>query len=209
MKNIWNKFSPFAAMGIGFIVAFLGLAKFDPLEAAQEAIKEKITFGNPKSDIEIYLFTDWACPACKKVEPTIEALVPELMKDNKVYFVDYVIHPETLNYLPYHLAFQLNNKAQYLKLRHMLEDISKKNKNPSEEQISKAAAKLGVKFKELSYADVDAGEKYFKSLGEKFKVKSTPTMVIINVDSKKGKKLVGGEEITKDNILKSINTLKG
>ena len=45
-------------------------------------------------------------------------------------------------------------------------------------------------------------------VGEKFKIKGTPTMVIINREAKKGKKLTGNKEITKDNALKAIETLK-
>lgn len=207
MKTFWNKFSPFAAIGLGFIIAFFGVAKHDELVAVQEAIKDKLAFGNHTSNVEIYLFTDWACPACRKLEPTLEAFVPDLIKNHKVLFVDQVIHPETLNYMPFHLSFMVNNKPQYLKLRQMLQDLSKETGTPTEEQISKGSAKLGVTFQELNYADVAMGIKYFKGLDDKFKIKSTPTMVIINKDTKKGKKLVGTDEITKINVLKAIKTL--
>jgi thiol-disulfide isomerase/thioredoxin len=209
MKTIWNRVAPFAAIALGFLVAFFGITKHDELQAAQEAIKDKIAFGSSKSDIEIYLFTDWACPACRKLEPTLEKLAPEIMQNNQFYFVDHVIHPETLNFIPYNLSFMLNNKPEYFRLRHMLGEISKETSTPTEDQVTKGAAKLGVTFHELNYADIATGTKYFKSLGEKFKIKGTPTMILINKETKKGKKLTGNDEITKENILKSINTLKG
>ena len=209
MKTIWNRIAPVAAIGAGFIVAFFGVVKHDALQAAQEALRDKLAFGNGKSDIEIYLFTDWACPACRKLEPEVEKIAPEIMKDNQFFFVDHVIHPETLNFIPYNLSFMLNNKPEYFKLRHMLGEISKETSTPSEDQITKGASKLGVTFRELNYADVATGTKYFKTLGEKFKIKGTPTMVLINKETKKGKKLAGNDEITKENILKSISALKG
>src|ERR1700733_2163367 len=208
MQTIWNRVAPFAAIGVGFVVTFFGVTKHDALQAAQEAIKDKIAFGNIKSDIEIYLFTDWACPACRKLEPTVEKLVPEIMQNNQFFFVDHVIHPETLNFIPYNLSFMLNNKSEYFRLRHMLGEISKETSTPTEDQITKGAAKLGVTFRELNYSDVAAGTKYFKSLGEKFKIRGTPTTVLINKDTKKGRKLTGNNEIKKKNIIKSINALK-
>lgn len=209
MKTIWNKIAPVAAIGAGFIVAFFGVAKHDALQAAQESLKDKLAFGNTKSDIEIYLFTDWACPACRKLEPTVEKIAPDIMLNSKFYFVDHVIHPETLNFIPYNLSFMLNNKPEYFQLRQMLGEISKETSTPSEDQITKGASKLGVTFRELNYADVATGTKYFKNLAEKFKIKGTPTMVLINKETKKGKKLAGNDEITKENILKAIGALKG
>jgi thiol-disulfide isomerase/thioredoxin len=204
MKNYWN----ISALCLGFGLAFFGIVQKDDALAAQNSIKDSITFGKKDSNIEVYIFTDWACPACRKAEPEIDKIVEKISPEAKITFVDHVVHPETMNFIPYNLSFMINNKNQYIQLRHMLSEISLKTGKPTEVEVGQAAAKLGAKFDELDYADVAAGIDYFKQLGEKFKVKGTPTLVIVNVASKKGKKLSGGGEITEQNVTEAIKTMK-
>lgn len=208
MKPFINSLFSSTALVVGLLAAFLGTSKYDAMEAAENTIKENIVFGPKDSNVEVFLFTDWACPACRKLEPGLEKMSNGITKDARLYFIDHAIHPETLNFIPYHLSFMLNNKPQYFKLRDMLTSISEKTGTPTEEQVAAAASKLGVKYNELNYADVAMGIKYFKALGEKFKIEGTPTMVIVNTETKKGKKLTGNNEITAENIQQAISTLK-
>ena len=195
-------------MFIGFFSSFMGITKLDAMAEAGATLEKSLEFGNKTSNIEVYLFTDWACPACQKLEGQLEPMANAIMKEATFIFVDHAIHPETLNFIPYHLSFIINDKPQYFKLRNMLTEISKKTGSPTEEEITEAAKKLGVTYKELNYADVALGIKYFKQLGKKFKIVGTPTLVILNKDTKKGKKLTGNDEITMNNTLKAIETLK-
>ncbi len=204
MKNYWN----ISALALGFACAFFGIVQNDEAAAAQNSIKESIAFGNTDSNIEVYIFTDWECPACRKVEPTLEQIVKKISPEAKITFVDFVVHPETLNFIPYNLSFMVNDKNQYFKLRHILTEISLKTGKPTESQIEQAIGKIGVKFNELDYADVQAGMEYFKQLGEKYQVKGTPTMVIVNVTAKKGKKLYGGAEITEAGVSEALKVMK-
>ncbi|CCB91582.1 putative O Protein-disulfide isomerase [Waddlia chondrophila 2032/99] len=208
MLTKWKSLTSTTAIGIGLLVAFLGVTKKDAMQAAQNSIKENIAFGNQNSNIEVYLFTDWACPACRKLEPNLKRMVESIDGDAKFFFIDHAIHPETLNYVPYNLSFIINNKPKYFELRDMLTELSKTNSSPSEDLITKEANQHGVKYTELSYAEIALAIKYYKKLGEKFKVKGTPTLVIINTETKKGKKLSGNNEITEENLVKSIETLK-
>lgn len=208
MLTKWKSLTSTTAIGIGLLVAFLGVTKNDAMEAAQNSIKESIAFGNQDSNIEVYLFSDWACPACRKLEPHLKRLFERVQGDSKFFFIDHAIHPETLNYVPYHLSFIINNKPKYFELRDMLTEISESNPSPSEDLITEKASKHGVEYKELNYADIALAIKYYKKLGEKFKVKGTPTLVIINTETKKGKKLAGNGEITEENVVESIETLK-
>ncbi len=208
MKFAYGSLASIATVFIGFLIAFVGLSKIDKLEAAQEGLKEKITFGNASSPIEVYLFTDWQCPSCRKIEPVIEKIAPKIMTKAKLVFVDLPIHQETMNYTPYNLAFMVNNKDKYLKLRDILTTLSQQTGAPTEEQVEKAIAPLGVKYQQLNYADVAVGFKYYKDLAKQFGVTATPTLVIVNLDTKKGKKLKGGAEITETNILNAIDAIK-
>lgn len=209
MKNRLQGLGMFAAFVLGFLAAFGGVTKIDRLEAAESAIKEKIKFGNSSSPVEVFVFTDWACPACRMLEPKLENLSNKIMKKASLTFVDVVVHPETLNYAPYNLSFMIQNKPEYFKARGALTRLSQQTKKPNDRQISQIMKPLGVNFQELGYEDISLGMKYFDQLADKFKINATPTMVIINRGAKKGKKLSGVEEITESNVLKAIDSLKG
>lgn len=193
---------------LGLTLAYFGVVRDNQLQAVENTVKENIVFGNKDSSIDVYLFTDWACPACRSVEPTITKMAPKVMKEARLTFVDFAIHPETLNYTPYNLAFMVHNKDQYFKLRDALTELAQKNSAPTDEDIQKLAKENGASLKELNYADVTLANKFFTHLGKEFDIHSTPTMVIINKEAKKGKKLQGGTEITEENVLKYINELK-
>jgi thiol-disulfide isomerase/thioredoxin len=205
----WVQISALSAVLLfGFTASFLGVTKIDRLQAVEDAIKETIKFGNLQSPIEIYVFTDWACPACRAIEPSLEAMAPRLAKQAQLTFVDTVIHPETLNYAPYNLSFMAYNKPQYFKIRESLGKLSVKNKKPTDEEIAQVAASLGVRYRELPYQDISTAMHYFEDLVDKFKITGTPTIAIVNRDLKKGKKLAGMEEITESNVMKAIDSLR-
>lgn len=193
---------------LGFMLAFFGVAKVDKLQAAQDTIEKSVAFGDQNSPIEMYLFTDWACPACRKLEPMLHKFLPEVSKKAKFYFVDFVVHPETMNFVPYNLSFMINNKENYLKIRDILTEISVETGSPEEDQIQTAVEKIGITYDQLNYADVALGIRFFRELGQKYKIQGTPTLVIINKETKKGKKLAGTDEITLKNTMDAITTLQ-
>jgi len=208
MKTLWKGSPSLAALIIGFMIAFLGLFKPDPLVAAEASLKERITFGNKESPIEVYIFTDWFCPACRMVSPRLNKMVPEIEKEAKVYFIDAQVNPESLNFTPYNLAFMVYNKPQYLDVREELEKLSEQNQAPDDADIEQLVDPMGIRLKELHYSDVMVGTKLFRKLVKDFSVTSTPTIVVVNVDTKKGKKLSGTVEITEPNVMRAIKTLK-
>lgn len=207
MNNFWKGISTVSVFVLGLLLAVIGVTRFDPLDAAENTIKESLIFGNKDSPIEVYLFTDWACPACRALEPEIEKMVPDIMKKARFTFVDHAIHTETLNYSPYNVSFMIRNKPEYLKLRHELTNLSIKTTAPTDEQIEKIAEKEGTKYQQLHFADIALSQKYFKQLAKQFSVSKTPTLVIVNRNTKKGKKLIG-PEITEANVLKAIDSLQ-
>ena len=207
MINAYKSLTGFGFFFIGLLVAFGGIAKYSPLEAAENKIQDNIAFGNTNSNVEVYVFTDWNCPACRSIEPLLESLSPKIMKDAKLIFVDNPIHPESLNFTPYNVAFMINNKDKYFQLRDKLTKLSVDTKTPTDDQVIALAAKLGVKYKQLNYADVALANKYFSHLINQLDVEGTPTVVIVNKDTQKGKKLGGAQKITEENIMKNIHTI--
>lgn len=207
MRNIRNGFGSMMFVFLGLFLAYFGVGKADELKTQEDSIKNRIVFGNLNSPIDVYVFTDWQCPACRSAEPALVKLAPVIEKKARLTFVDFIIHAETLNFIPYNISFMVHNKDKYLELRDMLTQISTKTGDPSEDDIEKLAAKLGVKYNQLSYSDVAVGIKYFKHLGKEFNVTSTPTVVVVNKSTKKGKKLHGASEITEGNVIKAIDSL--
>lgn len=208
MISLWKGISGIAALFAGFFAAFVGAAHFTPLEAAEKSVKENLFFGDNSSPIEVYVFTDWACPACRQLEPELIKMAPDLMKKGKLMFVDHAIHTETLNYSPYNVSFMIKDKPKYLQIRDDLVQLSIDTPEPTEDQIEKIAQKNGIKYQQLNFSDIAASQKYFKELAQQFGVKSTPTIIIVNTDTKKGKKLTGFNEINESNLMKAIKSLQ-
>lgn len=208
MKSLWKGILALTVFFMGFLTFYIGIAKENKLEAMQDSVKDQIAFGDLNSPVSVYLFTDWACPACRALEPKLEKILPVILSKARMTFVDIPVHPETLNYAPFNLSFMINNKDKYLKLRDALTELSVKTGTPTDVQIAKIAKDNGATFKELNYADVALGLKYGKELAAQFDIEATPTLVIVNAKAKKGKKLSGLEEITEANVLKAIDTLK-
>jgi protein-disulfide isomerase len=188
---------------VGFAVSFTGMAK-------PEAVAGQLNYslGKQDSPLEVYFFSDWLCPICVKVEPVIETAYPSLSQKAKMNFVDKIIHPESVNFVPYHLSFLANEKGKYLVLRKTLFGVAQKTKNPSFDDIKAAIAPLGVTYKQLSFMDVTQQMNTAQKLAEQFKVTATPTLVIRNTKTGKVKTLVGNSDITAEKLAKAIKELE-
>ena len=169
----------------GFAISFVGIKK-------PEAAGIDASLGKQNSKVEVYIFSDWLCPMCMKVEPDLEKTLPQLEKRAKIFFIDKPVHKESMNFVPYHLSFLVNEKAKYMQLRKALFELAKSNKNPSFQDVQGAIAPLGVTYKQLSFMDVSQMMAKSQALATEYKVTGTPTMVVVNSSSKKSKTLVGG-----------------
>lgn len=206
MRNIKQGFAYLFFVILGFLSAFIGITKPDTAEAAMNDMKEKIAFGTKNSPVEVYFVSDWFCPSCKKVEPIIEKVYPQIKSQVTFYFIDYSIHKKSLNFSPYNLAFLVNNKAQYFKARQMLMKLTEETETPNDQDIEKAARKNGLIFKELNFLDIKSGLEYFDKIVEKYHLSATPTVII--ADRKNNViKLEGRDEISEEKILKAIDEI--
>lgn len=208
MNSISKTFSGLTFLVFGFLFSLFGIANEHSLEANENTIKEHVAFGNQNSVIDIYLFTDWECPACRSLEPTIEQMMPSLMKNNRVTFVDFPVHEASLNFTPYNLSFMIKNKPNYLKLRNKLTKLSAETKEPKDQQVETLAKEANTSYEHLNYSDVTEGTQYFDHLVKTYKVEGTPTLVIVNNKTKKHKTLEGKGEITEAQINKTIKSLQ-
>jgi protein-disulfide isomerase len=190
-----------AAILAGAAVSFLGLG--NPADSQAEALS--VALGKTDSEIEVYVFTDWFCPACKVAEPEMEKAYPEILKRAKLLFIDHPIHTESLNYLPFNLSFLVREKAKYLEIRRALMRLAQKTKEPTPEEVQKAVAPLGVTYRPLNYAEVNGAAKYFASVVKTFRVEGTPSVVVYHRKTKTHRLFTGVKDLSEANLRMAVS----
>jgi protein-disulfide isomerase/uncharacterized membrane protein len=193
----------------------MALFSFTGLTVASLGVTSKSAnaAGNPylgkvDSTTVVYFVSDWFCPACRRLEPSLERIVPEIAKTVKVGFVDYPVHKETLNFTPYSLQFLYYEKDKYLSLRKALSVLSHKTKNPTAGEVQAAVAPLGVKLREVNYAEILAGMQADQAVYRGFGLKATPSVVVMDLRTRKTKIIVGDDAITLQAIKAAIAAVK-
>ena len=78
------------ACAAGFFTSFYGITNPEASAAGQI----ETSLGKQGSKVEVYIFSDWLCPVCIKVEPAIEAAFPSMEKRAKIFFIDKPVHQE-------------------------------------------------------------------------------------------------------------------
>lgn len=207
MGTIRRKLTSVSFFILGFLIAFIGVTKSDPLQAEINTIKNRLVFGNQNSPIEVYFATDWFCPSCKKVEPQIEKILPQIQAKAAFYFIDYPIHTKSVNFSSYNVAFLLTNKPQYLKARTMLMNLTDKTETPKDPDVIQAAEEAGIHYKEVTFLEIKSGMDYFESIVNKYHLSATPTVIITNTKTNKSIKFEGRDEISPEKILNAIDKL--
>lgn len=200
MQLLRRVFAILVVFIVGFFAAYEGMQKGE----AEENIPN-IFLGNQDSPIEVFIVTDWFCPACQRAEQEIEKAIPEIEKRAKIIFVDKPIHPETLNYTPYNLSFLSYEKERYIELRKALQNLAKKTKEPTPEDVKEAIAPFHITYKPLSFLSATNGIKFYDSIAREFKVDATPMVVIRDAKTKKFIRLIGVKDITESNIAKAVD----
>lgn len=169
-----------------------------------DAAELDLFLGKTASSTTVYFISDWFCPVCRKIEPAIEKMYPELAKSVRISFVDLPIHKETLNFTPYNLQFISFEKGKYISLRKALTELSLKTNNPSEAQVQAAVTPLGVKLRQVSYADTLYGMQSNLTVYRGYGVNATPSVVVTNSKTRKSKVLVGDNQISEASIKAAI-----
>lgn len=201
MPSIKKGFTIISIILMGFFVAYGGMRK----SVAEENVPN-ILLGKQDSQVEVFIMTDWFCPACQKAEEEIERAVLATAQKAKIIFVDVPVHAETMNYTPYNLSFLTYEKNRYLELRKALLSLTKKTKEPTPEDVQGAIAPLNVTYRQLSFLSANNGIKFYDTVTKEFKVNSTPTVIVRNTKTKRFSQLVGVKDITEANIIKAVET---
>jgi len=192
-----------AAAILAAVITLFGMAKPDA-----EAQGIDLWQGKRKSPVAVYVFSDWFCPSCIKAEPEIEKAFPVISQKAKILFADKPIHPEAMNFVPYHVSFAAQEKGKYIELRRALFDLARTTKNPSLDDVKRVIAPLNVTYRQLSFLDVSQSMALFQKLSDQFRVRGTPTVVIVNELSNRTKTLYGSKEITRDSLIRGVLELE-
>lgn len=169
-----------------------------------QAAEPDLFLGKKTSQTTVYVVSDWFCPVCRKIEPDIDKMIPGLAKSVRLGFVDYPIHKETLNFTPYNLQFLTFEKEKYPELRKALAGLALRTKKPTAQEVQAAIAPLGVKLREINYADTLTGMQTNMAVYRGYNLKSTPSVVVTNNKAKKTKVLVGDKQISEAAIRGAI-----
>lgn len=78
MQKVWKIFGSIMCVFLGLFLAYVGVGKADQLKAQEDSIKDRIVFGKSDSPVDVYIFTDWQCPACRSIEPTLVKIAPDI-----------------------------------------------------------------------------------------------------------------------------------
>lgn len=172
------------------------------------ALADELAFGNLSSNTAVYFFTDWLCPACQRFEPTMEKSLPQLFQNSRVTFVDVQVHHDSKHFLPYNLAFMLQDKANYIKSRQVIHGVATSDvemtKENVKEAVHKALHKLKMPYHHVAKEKIKDVRDYYEALLETFDVHVTPTIVVQNRDTHKTVILAGLDDATEDKIQKAI-----
>ncbi|MBQ1267325.1 MAG: thioredoxin domain-containing protein [Proteobacteria bacterium] len=172
--------------------AMIDIAKAEPAVLNLDALPTK---GNPNAKVTLVEFSDYECPFCSRVEPTIAELLKQYPNDIRVAFINYPL-PFHKNALPAAkaavAAMKLGGNDAYWKMH---EKCFANQKALTPDNFKKWAGEIGLDaaaFEAAMNSDEVAKyvEKGMKGAGE-FGVTGTPAFII------NGVKLSGAQPIDK------------
>jgi hypothetical protein len=180
-------------IAIIFGAASLLLLSFaiDPEMARLYYVRTEMSFNNPTTKTEVYIFTDWNCPKSRQLNHTLANIDPNLQNNVKFYFID--IHPEqapSLTKINQALLFNKNKELnQYLKAREQLFDLAIKGASLTDEE-----AKTALSTQQLDFPPDDVlktATTFFELMKNNFKIQECPSILIYQLDHNQSQTLEG------------------
>jgi thiol:disulfide interchange protein DsbA len=168
------------SLGVALILAFLciGSAAW-PRSAVGAGSTDMFLLSFGKGRVEVKLYSDYFCGACRNLEPNVEYLIADLVQRNiiTITFVDAPLHTHSPLYARYFL-YILNGKKEIghaLKARRALFEAAQQNISDSGKLESFLTTK-GFKLKTFDVAPVfSVLQGYLRSDN----IRATPTAVIL------------------------------
>jgi len=184
-----------ACLIIGYILFSLFFQGMVTPLYAEELPKANLltSFGTGKTQIRLY--TDYFCGPCSSIEPKLEKIIPDLVKNGTVSitFIDTPIHKYSGLYAKYFL-YILNEKKDFnyaLLARAILFEAAK-NKVTEKEKLEKYLKSKGIRFKPF---DIKPTLSSYNTFFQEDNINATPTCIIMSNGEKSTFK--GADDITK------------
>jgi thiol-disulfide isomerase/thioredoxin len=153
-------------------------------------------FGSEKSQTEIIIYSDYLCPACRKVDSQLNDSLRKLNNHVKIRFIDVPLHPGSLEYAKLFLYAWFesgNNLERALKVRDIL--FHEAQMHIPQHEVLRSLSMQGIPYKkDEDTAKMIFGQVY-NPLMQTDKIHATPTLVIVK--DKQRKAYIGGSEIIK------------
>ena len=147
-----------------------------PRLASAGATKDVFSYGS--GEIEVFIFSDYFCPPCQKVEPYVEKALTELFQAGvRVTLVDLPIDRRTPLYSRYFL-YAANNADSFdelVRIRRVMFDVARTRAIATESELIGMLKENDVRLKLFDIRPVF--EKWTELIG-RFEVRSTPTCIV-------------------------------
>ncbi len=172
---------------------------------ASEHVQE--AFARGSGPIEVLLFSDYFCPACRNMEPYLEETLPELVNRGvKVSFVDSPYSQRSSLHVRYFLYAAMASPLleSVMHARNVLFDLADEDRVESEPDILLALKENNV---QIEFFDTQPLMKQWMGIIEKYDVRHTPTCVIVRPEEEAGQ-YIGSREITEalDRLLDELSS---
>ncbi|MFO0754818.1 MAG: thioredoxin domain-containing protein [Thermodesulfovibrionales bacterium] len=154
------------------------------------------SFGNAKAPLEIVVYSDYFCPACREVDGRVNFLLRRLQDRAKILFVDVPLHKESGPYAEIFLYtwFASGDRLeQALQAREILFQASGAKTDP--EGVKGFLRTQGIPFREDKERAREIFRTFYNPLLKRDTIKATPTVVIVQGSGKKSYE--GGAAILK------------
>lgn len=169
-----------------------------------------LSFATTPSDFEVYIFTDFSDPKSVLLEPKIEQLAPEILKQARLYLID-IPSEKTKDLRIANITFMLDKTKpieHYFKVRNALLQLATKNPSSNSEEIKQSLKQLEIAYTPLSQELIDPALTTTAMMNKNFKIQNKPTMILYNKKTKKKKVFDNLDAMNVTTFLSEINQLQ-
>lgn len=145
---------------------------------AEEAVFP--TFGKAGADTELIFYSDYFCPACRKIDQQVNTALINLKDKVRIRFVDVPIHKGSIPYAEVFLYawFEAGNDLEKaLRVRDAL--FAAAEEKTSQEDVLGILDSKGIPFRKDNAAAQKVFREFYSPLMKIDKVRSTPTLVVV------------------------------
>jgi thiol:disulfide interchange protein DsbA len=198
--QLWKRFG--LITGAILLILFSGTAGLETAGGEENPLP---SFGS--GAIKVRLYTDYFCPPCRDMEPSLEPILLDLVKDGTIHltFIDVPTSQYTALYAR-HFLYALGEKGDIDSVVHARRTLfeAAEKKVVDKNQLANLLAKKKIGLKTVDLAPV---YDLWNRLMQEDQVKGTPSCVIIHGEEKKthvgGLEIIKALEILRDNFGKT------